>query len=158
MNLLVCLLCGPAHWENEHISLPVLYVVRVMITQWENECISLSALSMARALTAQWEIECISLSVLSVALFVIAQWENECLSALSLARVMIVQWENECPSLAVAARNMEFSESAYTLDRDIAPLTSLLFTGAESWNKQCKQAITRPPMKQFLLLWRGPLP
>jgi len=32
-----------AQWENECISLSVLFIARAMIAQWENECISLSA-------------------------------------------------------------------------------------------------------------------
>ena len=37
-----------AQWENECISLSVLFLAQVMIAQWENECISLSDLSVAR--------------------------------------------------------------------------------------------------------------
>ena len=48
----------------------------VMIAQWENECISLSVLFVATAMIAQWENECISLSVLFVAQVMIAQWAN----------------------------------------------------------------------------------
>jgi len=53
--------------ENECISLSVLPVAWVMITQWEKECISVSVLSVAQVMIAKWENECISLSVFPVA-------------------------------------------------------------------------------------------
>jgi len=105
-----------------------------MIAQWENECI---LLSVARVLIAQWENECIPLSV---TLFTIAQWANECLFALSVARVILVQREIECPLLSVGTVCVELppfksvehnSKSVSTLDRDVTPLTSLLFTGSK---------------------------
>ena len=47
MYLTVCPPCGPGHDSSVGelcISLSVLPVARVMIAQWENECISLSVL------------------------------------------------------------------------------------------------------------------
>jgi len=60
MYLTVYPLHGPGHDNsvgNECISLSILSMARVMITQWDNECISLSVLPVARVMITQWENE-----------------------------------------------------------------------------------------------------
>jgi len=42
-----------AQWENECISLSVLFKARVMIAQWKNECFSLPVLLVARVMIGQ---------------------------------------------------------------------------------------------------------